>query len=111
MGICFSCRSLLFFCAFVGCLQASNPCYSQIKSEPPITTPKEKPTTSTYSKAGSDSISLIVFGRILVKTTPTAKTSVQGASVPASKNTDKNIKKEKFTVKPSDKLKTNNPLY
>jgi hypothetical protein len=60
---------------------------------------------TTYSKSGSDSISLIVFGRILIKSSPEQ-------APPASEGADKaSKKKEKFSIKSTDKLKTDNALY
>lgn len=63
---------------------------------------------STYSKAGSDSVSLIIFGKIMVPNS-TPKAVPSGTKTTAEASKDK--KKEKFSIKSSDKLKTNNSLY
>ena len=71
------------------------------------------PPSITYSKSGSDSISLIIFGTILVKSAAEKK-DVRNVSLPANKTAAKNDtskEKDKFSIKSTDKLKTSSPLY
>lgn len=120
MARSFSPLCFLFFCMLVH-LKGNTEAKAQTRSEQSVSAQKVSETAlvksasndkgkdlnpATYSKAGSDSISLIIFGRIMVPTVP-ANSAQSGAKVP----TEVNKKKEKFSIKSSDKLKTNNSLY
>ena len=63
-----------------------------------------------YSKSGSDSISLIIFGKVFLPRNVPVTGSGSKAGI-SSKEEDKSKKKNKFNIKYSDKLKTNNSLY
>ncbi len=77
-----------------------------------VTTPKKEPENllSTYSRSGSDSISFVIFGRILVQQKTSGNTT--SAKLPdIAAESGKSKKKDKFSIKSSDKLKTNHSLY
>ena len=102
----FNSSRFLCLCLLIVCILASFDSHS-VKSSSPV-----DPPVSMYSKSGSDSISLIVFGEILVKNTAEnkeAKPTIVAPSTSAPVKKDKN--KDKFSIKSTDKLKTNSPLY
>jgi len=119
MGKSFSSLCFFFFCAYAF-LHMSTCTYAQTRSDQSISSQKTTGTITgksgvvndghdvnpaTYSKAGSDSVSLIIFGKVVVPNTA-AKTPQSTQAEPG-----KEKKKDKFSIKSSDKLKTNNSLY
>lgn len=120
MAKSFSTLGFLSFCVFT-LLKGNIEAKAQTRSEQSVSSQKTteaslgKSTSNdkardlnpvTYSKAGSDSISLIIFGRIMAPAV-TANSPQNGTKTP----TEAERKKEKFSIKSSDKLKTNNSLY
>ncbi len=87
----------------VYCLCVSMDGYSQTNAnEQSFTLPL------TYSKQGSDSISLIIFGKLPMNSASDKRSKV----AEEEESSDKKMKKkEKFSIKSSDKLKTNSSLY
>ncbi|MBC7391224.1 MAG: hypothetical protein H7329_18630 [Opitutaceae bacterium] len=82
-------------------------------NQPVVSDPLKKEgeiAATTYSKVGSDSISYIIFGRLLSQGTNTANNKA-GKPSNFTPEQEKSKKRDKFNIKSTDKLKSNNSLY